>query len=139
MDAERLRLLKKLQPVFREKMGALTPTDTVCDTSEGNRVGTVLGYDEKIPVRVRFYWKSKNGYYYETNYVPSDETLLIPDVYSRDPDRPERGLIGMLDWSSVDLWMVAKDWCEIKYRQEVIARGPLDLALLRALDKEGGR
>ncbi len=121
MTDETLKYYIALQEKFRERMQAL---------QKGDRF-IVNGHEY-------FYGDPTWWFGLPIGKIPKT-AVIVPDVYSCDPDRPERGLIGMLDWSSVDLWMVAKDWCEIKYRQEVIARGPLDLALLRALDKEGGR
>jgi len=79
LTKEHLDLLEKLQPLFYR----------VQDDRKGDD---------------RFYCYTCETYFLQKDgdcHCNSDEAerwIRIPDLYSRDPDRPERGLWGMVDW-----------------------------------------
>ena len=72
MTQEELDLLKELQPVIRKNMGCAEIGDNITYiSSNGPDVHGTIALDREI---------------------------LIPDAISRDPERPQRGLWGMIDW-----------------------------------------
>ena len=82
MTQEELELLKELQPVIRKHMGSWEIGDRFAYP--------VNGYPTKLV-------DSRNIEDVISN--TSNMTLiLIPDAISRDSERPQRGLWGMIDW-----------------------------------------
>ena len=75
MTQEELELLKELQPVIRKNMGCAEIGDNIT------------------------YISSNGPDVHGTIFL--DREILIPDAISRDPERPQRGLWGMIDWSQV--------------------------------------
>ena len=72
MTQEELELLKELQPVIRKNMGCAEIGDNITYiSSNGPDVHGTIALDREI---------------------------LIPDAISRDSERPQRGLWGMIDW-----------------------------------------
>ena len=72
MTQEELDLLKELQPVIRKNMGCAEIGDNITYiSSNGPDVHGTIALDREI---------------------------LIPDAISRDSERPQRGLWGMIDW-----------------------------------------
>ena len=85
MTQEELDLLKELQPVIRKHMGSWEIGDRFAYP--------VNGYPTKLV-------DSRNIEDVISN--TSNMTLImLPDAISRDPERPQRGLWGMIDWSQV--------------------------------------
>lgn len=84
MDDEKLDLIRRLQGVIKKNMGDIEPSDQWLIYHGNNFIGcNVPGMSANL-----------HGYTKDKGY----EIILIPDVYSRDPERPERGLWGMVDW-----------------------------------------
>lgn len=123
-QAERLRLIKKIQPLCPQ------------DWQVGDRGIDKHGIEWVLPL-------IDDGQDYK-------EMLHIPDVVSRDPDRPERGLWGILR-SITDYEIEYQDLTKDEYSEDcptkginlwstgrnVIVKsfpGTIELALLRALE-----
>jgi len=88
MTAEELALYRELQPVFKEKMGKWRLGDMYWCPRQGeygdNHYKVIIpDIDEDLQITS------------ETTPCCPDVAIRIPDVYSRDPEKPERSLIGM--------------------------------------------
>ncbi|MFA5151761.1 MAG: hypothetical protein WC554_04285 [Clostridia bacterium] len=124
MNREEIDLLKKHQGKIREAMGEERPDD--------NRLclhfhETVSAFDCKICNEKK------------TKECSGSKYLVIPDTISRDPDRPERGLWGMIDWKR---WvMISHDdgTVDIHNNETIFENLPPYLALLRAYDWQEGK
>jgi hypothetical protein len=125
MDAEKLRLLIKLRPIFWKNMGEWIPGDRGITPSGGNTA----------------VWKEI--LFTSGEYGPDwDEgALRVPDVYSRVPNQPERGLMGML--KNIEYIAPPRKNLEVGWEVVIITSGSdrkrfygetLDLALLKALE-----
>lgn len=91
MNQEEFELYRELQPVIRKKMGEVEDGDTAYHPELGTSV-----YFEG------YYRFPKGKSLNELSLMGSDLTR-IPDVVSRDPERPERGLWGMVDWAWIEI------------------------------------
>jgi hypothetical protein len=95
MDAETLELLKELQPFFKEKMGEIEPSDSVA-LSDGT-VGFVTQVKDETYVYAQWGDWPRGSYIGSRDKIAwaNDNVIRVPDAISRDPERPERGLLGM--------------------------------------------
>lgn len=157
MNDDELALYRELQPLFREKMGMLREGDGVLLEFEPTKhdVGFVTQtktMEAKVIsadlVYVRWYskkpWRDQSC---DKRDWAEEHFLRIPDVYSRDPERPERGLWGMVDWKQISLGLLPDGsgnvtcWSTSEgqnvdgyfYPQFIYKGDTLPLALLRAL------
>lgn len=139
---EELEILRKpeVQEYIREKMGELREYDRGFQHGEE---GTVL-----------FFWQDDGPLYSafapDGRYDPqaiADDFLRIPDCISRDSERPERGLLGMLNYDvvlSVDTYPEGNIYyvklVENVIQEQMVFQGSTSrLALLRALEAQIGR
>ncbi|MFA5445353.1 MAG: hypothetical protein WC262_10325 [Bacteroidales bacterium] len=97
MDDEKLDLIRRLQGVIKKNMG---------EPHAGDLYYCPLGSeDHKIRVLEEDYFDSMQydrdghlGKWVKSEPCCPDTIILIPDLYSRDESRSERGLWGMVDW-----------------------------------------
>jgi hypothetical protein len=91
-----------------------------------------------------FFERFKGELSYRDNFIPYLDsngkitTIWFPDVYSRDPEHPERGLWGMVDWGGIyshsGRYYGGELFIRFFCRHElIIENSSLDLALLCAL------
>ncbi len=119
ITGDELRILRKpkVQEYIREKMGKWEVGD--------------LYYNPEIrrSLTVSMMWWS-----------PCIEALYIPDCISRDSERPERGLWGMIDWNELHLFVTEEGTLWIRDKDgSTVAYNTPRLALLRALEWQIGR
>jgi hypothetical protein len=78
---EELEIIRELQPLFKEKMGHLNKSPFLFPTERGDMLYNKMNKCVEV---------SSSPHQWHSMF------LAIPDLYSRDRERPERGLFGML-------------------------------------------
>jgi len=137
MDAEKLDLIRGLQGVIRKNMGEPQAGDLYyCPRgSEGHKIKTI---EEDYFDSMQYGSDGYLGKWVKSEPCCPDIILLVPDLYSRDPDRPERGFWGMVDWDKFDCHLRGGEiyiYETDRFQREIWTNGWCNpyLALLKAI------
>jgi hypothetical protein len=132
LTPEQLDMIKRLQPLFKKKMGDWQASD---DFQHGNRTGFIEAIGGDI-IRLHFMWNglsSGSRIIYKRSW---HELLRIPKPI--DWQNPERGLWGMIDSDEIKLEKFTSSMEDVHYflaigDRKVIIESNLFTALLKAL------